>query len=360
MKINILTQPLFSNYGGILQNYALQTALRRLGHDPLTVNVPTGEACHSARWKEYLKTAINASRKMLGDYESPFLNPYTWAVKERELSFSQREFVARHINKVDEAAPFKADVCVKYPADAWIVGSDQVWRPWCSPHIANCFLDFVPDDVAKISYAASFGTDMWEISPELTRHIKPLAKRFRAVSVRELSGAGLCEQHLGVRATPVLDPTMLLTADDYLSITGPDDHPGGRYIAAYVLDNNRQKRKAVRDLAKACGLPVEKVGVMHRDRFDSVEYWLSTIAHAEYVITDSFHGTVFSIIFRRTVMVLGNNVRGNTRLKSLIDSLYLKSDSKGFFRIDNKVQERIQELKDGSLNFLMKSLINNG
>ncbi len=357
MKINILTQPLFTNYGGILQNYALQTVLRRMGHEPLTVNVPARKPGKNVVWKDTVKAVINFARRIRGDYNSPFLSPYKCLCKEHELSFPQREYIAKYINKVDCLAPFTRQVTELYPADVWIVGSDQVWRPWCSPYLENCFLDFVGDDCRKIAYAASFGVDRWEISSEMTARLKSLANRLDAISVREKSGVALCQKYLGVTAEHLLDPTMLLSADDYLAVTDENDHPEGRYIATYIIDDNKSNAQAVKLVSKAMGLRVQPIGRMHRTRFDSVEQWLSTIARAECVITDSFHGTVFSIIFHRPVKILTNNVRGNARLVSLLDLLKLEKGTDGFYRADQTAEIELKALKEKSLSFLSSNTL---
>ena len=356
MRINIITQPLFCNYGGILQNYALQEVLRRMGHEVLTVNVPPREIASHPGWKDYAHAIINLGKRIRSQYDCPFLNPHTFAKKERELSEPQREFVRKYINKVDCKSPFTKETALDHPADLWIVGSDQVWRPWCSPNIENYFFDFIDDTTPRIAYAASFGTNRWEISEEQTPRIRELAARFKAISVREASGVELCKDYLGIEAQHVLDPTMLLTAEDYLALTGENDYPQERYIATYILDPNPAKKKAIKDAARAFGLRVVPVGRMHRDCFDSVESWLATIAHADRVITDSFHGTVFSIIFRRPVKILENDIRGNSRLKSLIVMLGLSLDVNGFYQVDEASLRKLASYRRLSMDFLLRAV----
>lgn len=356
MRINIITQPLFCNYGGILQNYALQEVLRSMGHEVLTVNVPPREIASHPGWKDYAHAIINMGKRIRGQYDCPFLNPHTFAKKERELSEPQREFVRKHIKKVDCKSPFSKETELVHPADLWIVGSDQVWRPWCSPNIENYFFDFLDDTTPRIAYAASFGTDRWEISEEQTPRIRELAARFKAISVREASGVELCKDYLGIEAQHVLDPTLLLTAEDYIALTGENDYPQERYIATYILDPNPDKKKAIKDESRAFGLPVVPVGRMHRDSFDSVESWLATIAHADRVITDSFHGTVFSIIFRRPVKILENDIRGNSRLKSLIVMLGLSLDVDGFYQVDETSLQKLASYRKLSMDFLLRAV----
>lgn len=359
MRVNIITQPLFCNYGGILQNFALQQVIRQLGHEPLTINAPEQKIHKSPAWKVYARTILNLLAKLRGNYSAPFLNPRTFALKEKELSFPQREFIRKYINKADCDVPFTADLENRFPADLWIVGSDQVWRPWCSPDIGNYFFNFLSDRARRISYAASFGTDKWEISEKQTPKVRELASKFQAVSVRESSGVGLCKDYLGVEAKHVLDPTMLINAEEYLALTSETDYPKKRYIATYVLDVSKEKSDIIKAESKKRKLPVVKVGVMHRTHFDPIESWLATIAHADCVITDSFHGTVFSLIFGRPVKVLKNGVRGNSRLDSLLEALRLVPDAQGFILPDKDNITRLNELRKASIDFINNSLIKN-
>ena len=294
--------------------------------------------------------------RLFGYYNYPFINPYTLAKKEHELSFPQKNFVRKYINKVDVTSPFNTSLIQTFPADVWIVGSDQVWRPWCAPNILNNFFDFIEEDsiIKRIAYAASFGTDTWEISAQMTDKIKPLIKRFSGVSVRELSGVRMCTEYLDTHAECVLDPTLLLTPEQYLSLTKPNDAPTGEYIATYVLDVNKDKRKILKSISKEKCLPILEVGKMHRNRFDSVESWIAGIANAKCVITDSFHGTVFSLIFDKPVNIMKNDLRGNSRLDSLINLLGLKADGDGFFRINNK--NRLNQLRMYSIKYLEEVL----
>lgn len=357
MRINILTQPLFCNYGGILQNFALQNVLKKLGHDPLTINVPPTSQIRKSSLKDYVRACVNFFNRLRGVYLSPFYNPKTFYLKEHLLSFPQREFINNYINSVNESGPFSSDICERYPAEAWIVGSDQIWRPWCSFYLENCFFDFIIDpQIRKLSYAASFGSDKWEIDQKMTEKIKPLAKKFDAISVREKSGVELLRDNLGVESIDVLDPTLLLNADDYKRIINGIEMPRTPYIANYVLDMNGLKLKSIRKDSKYYNLKVFRVGKMNKDGFDSIESWIAGIANAERVITDSFHGTVFSIIFEKPVKILCNNIRGNTRLESLLSTLNLKIDNDGYYIVNDSNRKIIELERQKSIAFLINKL----
>lgn len=356
MKINIITQPLFCNYGGILQNYALQVVLKNMGHEVLTINVPVKDIEGKATIRNYIRCGLNMIASWRGNYNYPFFNPHTLALKERELSFHQQEFVKKNITKVDCPVPFDKSLPEKHPADAWIVGSDQVWRPWCSPNIENYFFSFLPNGLKRIAYAVSFGTDKWEIDPKLTPYISELARRFDAISVREASGVQLCHDYLGVDAIHTLDPTMLLEREDYFKLFSSADLSNSQYIAVYILDLSREKSNIVKREGKNHGIKVIQTGKMYSNRFDSVESWIATIAYAERVITDSFHGTVFSIIFGKPVKILQNSLRGNTRLNSLISILNLKLDEDGYYYVDCESREILADKRRESIDFIINAL----
>lgn len=358
MRVNILTQPLFTNYGGVLQNFALQQVLKKLGHEPLTVNTPTPPPGPNVLWKDIIKTGINLGKRLKGNYSYPFLSPYKRAVKEYEFSKEFGKFAESHINKENVNPPFTPELIEKLPAEAWIVGSDQVWRPWCSHYIGNCFFDFIPADssVKRIAYAASFGVDKWEIDDDTTARLKPLAKLFDAISVREKSGVDLARNFLDVKATHVLDPTMLLSQEDYMGVITSPDSLGSSRLVAYILDPSHAKQKEIKLTEKELGLPELRIGVMLKNGLDSIESWLQAFSSAEAVITDSFHGTVFSIIFQKPVKILRNDVRGNTRLDSLLSLLNLKVDKNGFYCPDIETAQYLHELKTDSLNWLSSAL----
>ncbi|MBN2903995.1 MAG: polysaccharide pyruvyl transferase family protein, partial [Enterococcus sp.] len=207
MKIGILTQHFLLNYGGIIQNFALQQVLLKLGHEPLTFEHDT---CYSrTRWLLRTAKQILKTRSLKG---LPVYPIYQGRVGNKNFI----KFVLKNIRSVT-VKDFTPGLTQIYGLDAYVVGSDQVWRPAFNlgPRLVNMFLDFAGDDVKKISYAASFGCKEWEYTEEQELQCGKLAKRFDAISVREASGVDLCKEHFGVDATLVLDPTLLLDKEDY-------------------------------------------------------------------------------------------------------------------------------------------------
>lgn len=323
-KIGILTHPLDVNYGGVLQAYALQEVLRRMGHDVRTVDV--------------IIAPRNKCKQLLKLVLLPLLNILR---PGRYSSRRQRAMHRRHIERfvrdnIRLTVPVKthadAEELASYRFDAWIVGSDQCWRAAYVPDPWMHFLGFVPEASAikRIAYAVSIGTDTWDYSPATTAVCAGLAKRFDAVSVRESSAVALCREHLGVEAVHLIDPAMLLSADDYRMLVSDDNIlPAPPSVTAYILDPTQAKNALVDAVAAQMEIPVRVLSTSFKhadpefdrkyaDTYIPVTQWLESFADAGFIVTDSFHGAVFSIIFNKPFMVIGNKARGMARFASLL------------------------------------------
>lgn len=317
MKIGIVTQPLHANYGGVLQNYALQQVLKRMGHEVWTLDY----------WKyDWLNWADMAWRvlahKMLGHQVKFGRTP----AEQRKLEMPLRRFVDQCMSlTAPRTKKFSKQIVSKYALDAIVVGSDQVWRPMYNYDVRDCFLKFAQGlSVKRVAYAASFGTDAWEFTDEQTRECAALAKQFDGISVREKSGVGLCKDHLGVSAVHVLDPTLLLQVEDYAALCKdiPQRKP---FVFAYILDKSEDKINSIQRFAEQRGLPYYiKSADAEVSMDDTIELWLSYFRDAAFVITDSFHGTAFSINFNKDFYVFKNAQRGSSRFDSLLGQLGLQ------------------------------------
>ncbi len=321
MRIGIVTQPLSLNYGGILQNYALHQVLRQLGHEPYTFDL---ESLLQHSYYDYLAVNTKAIfREWLGKPAPRLMSPCLLKRRERPL----RRFVKGQISLIEPRSKLlDASKIESYRLEALIVGSDQVWRPKYNAHIEDMYLAFAQGFKGKkLAYAASFGTDTWEYTPAETAACRQLIQQFDAVSLREDSGVTLCREHFGLEACQVLDPTLLLTADDYNRLLGTLPASGQPYIFAYLLDPSERRLALARDLAHRLSLPLVVKGAdtdLRQD--DSVEKWLAQFRDAAYILTDSFHGTVFSAVYRKPFLTLGNEARGLSRLESLLSLLGLE------------------------------------
>lgn len=317
MRVGIVTQPLEMNYGGIIQNWALQQALKQLGHDPVTL-----DAFQKFSTPHYVFNCCRTLLRRACGKKASFPQRYHGALRWRLTG----EFIEEHIATTRVMWDYERSAVKRYGLEGIVVGSDQVWRAaYNGTHIADMFLKFAQGlPLRRVAYAASFGVDNWEYTPEQESQCVPLARQFDAISVRESSGVALCRDHLGMEAQHVLDPTMLLTAGDYGPIIDPDWDCSEPYLAVYCLDVTDAKRAFFNHLAADRGLKVRYFSAGWGGRL-TVGQWLAMISNAAMVVTDSFHGTVFSILFGREFYSLCNHKRGNTRIAGLLGLLGLDS-----------------------------------
>lgn len=324
MKIGILTQPLHNNYGGLLQNFALQAKLKQLGHTPVTIDIPYTEP----KWPLHIriiKLLWRFIKKMRGDRSVLFCDLKRQWLFMNHPGKEQKRFIDSYINIIYVREGLKKGFCQENNFDAFVVGSDQIWRPRFSPCFPNFFLDFTEGaDVKRIAYAASFGTDKWEGTAEQTPYIAQLARKFDAISVREKSGITLCKNTFNAVAQWVLDPTLLLSKREYDKLLATTKCPSEKpYLAIYTLDINSTIDALIKHICKEHNLVPIFIGQCTKDGYPSIESWLKGIFCSDYVLTDSFHGTVFSIIAHRPFTTVANAGRGASRFESLLGSLNL-------------------------------------
>lgn len=378
MRIGIITQPLKNNYGGLLQNYALQQCLKRFGHKVYTINRAYQGDIYLSKQTEQMRFFIKQTiKKFLGRTYLPTKEEYKIITSECRKFVEQNIQVTNSVKTQDEIIATTKE----YKFDAFVVGSDQVWRPMYSPNIYNDFLDFCKDNsnVKRISYAASFGVDNWEFNDVQTEECRRLTKLFNAVSVRENSAIELCKRFLGVDATLVLDPTLLLEKEDYIELVqkaGEKESAGDLFC--YILDDNATIKNAIHYIEKQFSLKSYQVKPLKKafsiKRGDSISEhiipsptkWLRAFMDAKMVFTDSFHGCVFSIIFNKPFWVIGNKERGNARFDSLLKLFNLEDRRIGLNEINGiditkgidweKVNTIKEEWQKKSLNFLNSHL----
>lgn len=368
MRIAILTQPLRFNFGGILQNYALQTVLRRMGHEVVTLDPRRNQFS----WWEYPLFTLRhiAARYLKGYKDANLFAEYNKDKETKKIGVNTFKFIDKYISR--KTFINLSNEVTSNDYDAIVVGSDQVWRPRYNRNLSNMYLDFTSGwKIKRLAYAASFGTDEIEYTDEQIDECKPLLSEFDAVSVREKSGITLCKEMFGVDAVHVLDPTLLLDAADYMRLVDaypPAGVSGNLYY--YILDNSEENAKLILDYAKEKGLKPFTCNSKAADHHNKhtveekiqlpVEHWLQGFNQAEYVITDSFHACVFSILFKKQFFVYANAERGMARYNSLfhmlgiedrfimtIDDIYNKQ------MIDyNQVYDKLGQLREESLKFI--------
>lgn len=358
MKVGIVTHPLLTNYGGILQNFALQQVLRKLGYDPITIDLVPDYSIYKymcSLCKTLLLYFIPWKRRSFVSYRS-----------KTRRNAAIESFCQKHIALTERVRRYRPDVVIHYGLQAVIVGSDQVWRARYNRYpgyMEDMFLNFVENPrVKKMAYAASFGIDEWDYTKETTERCRKLVQQFVGISVRERSGVALCDEYLHVKAVHVLDPTLLLEREDYEQICAEVPKDSSRFMAVYILDMSLGKREMVEHFARKKRLAVKYFSA-HNNLKLSVEEWLSMFRDAEFVVTDSFHGTVFSIIFNKSFLSIGNSNRGMARFHSLLEMFGLeerlckvgKELSEKDEEVDwEKVNGRRAEWKVRSLEFLRR------
>ncbi len=377
MKIGILTLPLHTNYGGILQTYALQTVLERMGHEVVVfqtyydgVRKISPKVYPLVLVKRFLKKCfINHSTPVFLESKK---RRETRILRKNTDKFIERYIHCLHVNSLKEVS--------SNDFDAIIVGSDQIWRPeyvkrlW-KTGIQDAFLRFAEGwSIKRVAYAASFGVDNWLFSHEETDECSKLVKAFDAISVREASAVKLCTDNLGVTAQHVLDPTMLLEAEDYIKlIDNANISQNSSGLFAYILDETPEKLSLVARIAHDYGMNQYSISINSKDyskfpedrAYPSVESWLKCFHDANFVVTDSFHGCVFSVIFRKPFIAIGNTGRGMARFNSFLGMLNfggnMVDERQNIIpQIDNRIYEEAQliidKYRDDGMRYLKESL----
>ena len=254
--------------------------------------------------------------------------------------------------------------------DAIVVGSDQIWRPRYIENnfhseVADAFLKFTQGwKIKRVAYSASFGEEFWEYSSKDTEECKKYISKFDAVSVREDSGVILCRDYLGYdKAINLIDPTLLLKLDDYIYLI--KDMPRLQsHLVAYILDSSEEKFRLVDSIAKEKHLIPIYVN-QSSITLPSVEKWLQLFRDADYVVTDSFHACVFSVIFGKEFVALGNKERGLARFESLLRTLNLEDrifystadySSKEIKSSIKNAQIKVESLREIAFRFLSQNL----
>lgn len=369
MKIALIIFRIGPSHGSILQTYALTRTLESLGHQVTIIDrhkpvfIRDFKVCTLRVLKHIKERHFSWYDFYVGEYSKVImkeLNPFI----EKELRKQTVSFSSEKILKVIGEENF----------DAFIVGSDQTWRPKYVYDIYNYYLDFVPKSrkVKRISYASSFGTSEWEYSKEQTKKCQALLQRFDGISVREEDGVLLCKKYFNADAIHVLDPTLLLLSKDYLYFTKTVNT--AKYVGCNYLDIRKEKLEYAEEVSKILNVPVKQLITMGDDRkkaedriAPSIETWLTGIKEADFMIVDSFHATVFCILFHKPFLTIGNYERGLSRFGSLLRMAGLESRlikigdliSEEIIKMPinwESVDSRLMKEREKSLNFLKNSL----
>ena len=368
-RIGIITLIDYKNYGNRLQNYALQEVLKDLGAIPETI-----EILHNIKKKSVFSRLIrnlvtpNFIKNILRYYRNKKYSKYILQRIEGFRGFTS-QYIIRSNFYISESF-YPQDQLESY--NYFITGSDQVWNPYfnfCSPIY---FLEFAPPH-KRIAYAPSFGID--SIPDIFVEKYTLWLSQINHISVRELAGAKIIRQLTGREAQVVLDPTMLLTKERWLSIAKKDEKkPKSEYLLAYFLGRvSKKNNKHIIQIAERYNLEIVRLAdVNDIDRFTiTPEEFLDYISSAKVICTDSFHGAVFAILFHIPFIVFDRDDSSpsmKSRLESLLKTFNLESRyfSEGLlneqlFDIEfSKTDLILSREREKSLNFLRDSInINN-
>jgi hypothetical protein len=316
MKIGILTFHTAFNYGGMLQAYATQVALIKLGHEVQIIDYYPKNVERENFMREF-----SANPKQIVKYIYAKINPNVQKKFKHFNEFRSRmQLTARYQDKIElYQNPPEFDV--------YMVGSDQVWNMERG-FDSFWFLDFIKDKL-KISYASSFGTST--ISKEYRAELKKQLTEFQAISVREADGVKIIEEATGLNATPVLDPTFLLRADEWISISSSTIIKGD-YILCYGFDGSEKSKLMIDSIKKRLRLPTVAMTISLTIPYKADHFvqeagpseFLSLVKNAKFVCTSSYHGMALAINFRKSFIATIHPSR-NSRMESMLSRFGLEN-----------------------------------
>lgn len=328
MKIGIITWFTGPNYGTNLQAIALQYYLRKKGHDVNIINYEVAPSEVVKEKKSLLKKIANQPKKFAIKYA---MNKYKTDIQMRDRkltsAISNKCILTPRISSEEELI----DVCNGF--DLLICGSDQIWNPnWYDRFY---FADYDGIKTPRISYAPSMGVNA--IPNDIIPKIKRSINKFDKISVRETKAVYLLEPYLPKKPTVVVDPTLLLSADEWNMIFKKKNTETEKYILAFFLNDETIHLKATQDFAKKESYKLILIpykGTTYLQNADiradaGLEDLLDLIRNAEYIITDSFHITVFSIIFKKQFFTFqrfkeDSYTSQNVRVTNLLELVDLK------------------------------------
>ena len=306
-KVDILTLPGYFNYGNRLQNYALQEVINNFSEEVETLILPKVSVQSSGTFNKIKKvfsyplskTVKVATRKLNNKIRTIKYKDILEQRENRSKQFSKKYINEKHINSFDELKQIAKDT------DYFVVGSDQVWNPNYIKHQEQYyFLQFVEEE-KRIAYAPSFGIS------EIPEDVKPQYKEWLSsipyISVREKEGAKIIKQLTGRDAPVLVDPTLLLTKDEWLKISKVHAYkPSSKYLISYFLGKIPTERKTlIKQIAKKYNLKIVSIADLKDKKTyiaDPSEF-IDYINSASLVLTDSYHGTIFSILMETPFFV---------------------------------------------------------
>lgn len=361
MKIGILTFHFAHNYGAVLQAYALKEVLKSMGHSVEVIDYLPDYFFNKYNPFSVKKSSFYSfARSLLGKCK---ILPTFFLHIKRYLGF--KNFINKYLN------PVKIDLeSSDHGFDVFIFGSDQIWNP----NITNrgfdkvYFGDFAGSLGKKnVAYAASAGG--YKFTCDDVKKIEDLLSRFYKISVREESLKNIILKLRPGSVEQVLDPVLLANSENFKSITHSSIKMK-KYVLVYQVVEDPKTMRIAKHIAKQFGCDVIELTARisfslstSKDQSAAPQKFVSYFNNAEYVVTTSFHGTVFSILFGRPFYVVGLNPEHDNRSKSLLTSLGLENrlvDKHSLPEVSNidyrLVNNRLEELRMNSCSFLVGAI----
>lgn len=331
-----------NNYGSMITYYALSKVLESMHltyamiKNPLGANVDVNQLCRS--------------------------HPLRFAAEQYEITPLLR---LNEMGKLNDSF------------DTFLLGSDQMWNYYLSQNYKQSYyFDFAADEKNKVAYGTSFGLNRFVGPEDEKKRVYQNLHRFQAISVRDDFSKNICDKNFDISATIVSDPVFLCPVEKYQELSQQADaayQPKQPYLFSYVLDPSPEFGETLRKAAQKSGLPVviildelvynqphnmqqmrERLGLTDADQNiqilddPNIKEWLFCMEHAQFVLTDSFHGACFSILFQKNFLVLRNQVRGGSRFPFLLGELGLLER---MVSSPEEMAQRYAEVADTAINY---------
>lgn len=385
MKVGVVTWFSYENYGTKLQAIALQEYLKKIGAEPILINFTPPEEVQNIKkktWKEKIKELASIKDVLKKFHNKCYQYAEIIGRKKYEKELIERRIKLKEIISGMCVLSEKIDSVEKYintcnQMDCLIFGSDQIWNPnWFHPFY---YADFNEIGTKKVAYAASLGVS--EIREEIKNSYRKSLVSFHSIGIREKTGQQIIQEVCIQNVEQVLDPTLLHTKDEWdilLRIKQDEADCGEDYICVYFLGENLNHWKTVYSIAKKENLKVKiipNIGSSYLRKGQvlanaSVQDFVTTIKNARYIFTDSFHATVFSVLYNCNFYTFerfasGNELSQNSRIFDFLSSLNLGKRILRYNTFEiyetNKidyevVNEKLETLINRSKFFLNKSI----
>ncbi|NDV66991.1 polysaccharide pyruvyl transferase family protein [Bacteroides sp. 224] len=353
-RIGIITWHYYPNFGSALQAYALHTFLNNKGYDAKIINY-----CRKRPKLFLIRLLLSKLDFLLPSFFSKHLH-------YRFLSFEHSYFKETSIIRKKQEL-----IKTNNLFDIFIAGSDQIWAP--NVYEDSYMLSFVNKDKKKISYAASIG--LIEIPTKLKSEYQHWLSLFNQISVREKKGAELLKKEFNIKAEVVLDPSFLIQKEEWLQIAQSKCVKSKKFILCYFLGENKSHREIAKEISKTNNYEIICLSRSFIDKgynFTIIKdagpkEFLSYIKDAIMILTDSFHGLVFSIIFKKNVYIFerfaqNDPINQNSRIHNILQITNLENRliddvPEDYSSIDYEaVHQKIDQFRTKSIDYLLTSI----